>query len=119
MLHKTNRRERDTTTHASVKKEMAKPRMAKSARIAELNLDIARVPEQPSTSMPGTVAKIIPSPRPNQPKNAQIAVDGPYRLNQVLRIENSLTDEHGEEVRLKKGAHVQVTVTTKEVHNQS
>jgi hypothetical protein len=119
MLHKTNRRERDTTTHASVKKEMAKPRMAKSARIAELNLDIARVPEQPSTSMPGTVAKIIPSPRPNPPKNAQIAVDGPYRLNQALRIENSLTDEHGEEVRLNKGAHVEVTVTAKAVHNQS
>src|SRR4249920_2552492 len=100
MLHKKNRKERDTTTHTSVKKEMAKPRMAKSARIAELNLDIARVSEQPSTSMPGTVDKIIPSPRPSQPEKAQIAVDGPYRLNQVLRIENSLTDEHGEEVRL-------------------
>jgi uncharacterized protein YfaS (alpha-2-macroglobulin family) len=119
MKHKKHRKESDAATHASVKKEMAKPRMAKSARIAELNLDVARVPEQPSTSMPGTVDKIIPSPRPSQPENAQIAVDGPYRLNQVLRIENSLTDEHGEEVRLKKGAHVQVTVTTKEVHNQS
>jgi hypothetical protein len=28
-----------------------------------------------------------------------------------LRIENSLTDEHGDEVKLEKGAHVEVTVT--------
>jgi hypothetical protein len=28
-----------------------------------------------------------------------------------LRIENTLTDENGDYVRLKKGAHVQVTVT--------
>ena len=119
MLRKKVPKEHGNAAYAGVKKEMAKPRMAKSARIAELNLDVARVPEQPSTSMPGTVDKIIPSPRPSQPENAQIAVDGPYRLNQVLRIENSLTDEHGEEVRLKKGAHVQVTVTAKDVHNQS
>jgi len=111
MLHKKNRKERDTTTHTSVKKEMAKPRMAKSARIAELNLDIARVPEQPSTSMPGTVDKIIPSPRPSQPEKAQIAVHGADHRNQDLRIENTLTDEHGDDVRLKKGAHVEVTVT--------
>jgi hypothetical protein len=38
--------------------------MARSARIAELNLDTARTPEQPSASLPGTVDKIIPSPGP-------------------------------------------------------
>ena len=27
-----------------------------------------------------------------------------------LRIENSLTDENGDDVRLKKGAHIDVTV---------
>jgi hypothetical protein len=40
---------------ATVRNEMAKPRMAKSARIAELNLDTARIAEQPSTTIPGTV----------------------------------------------------------------
>jgi hypothetical protein len=30
-----------------------------------------------------------------------------------LRIENTLIDENGAEVRLKKGAHVEVTVTAK------
>jgi hypothetical protein len=35
-------------------------------------------------------------------------VDAQYR---DLHIENVLTDEHGYDVKLKKGAHVQVTVT--------
>ena len=88
---------------------MAKPRMARSAKIAELNLDPARIPEQPSTIMPGTVDRIISSPVPSQPERAQIAVDGADRGYRDLRIENTLTDEHGDDVKLKKGAHVEVT----------
>jgi hypothetical protein len=62
---------------------------------------------------------IIPSPGPSRPEKAQIAVDGPDHRYRDLRIENTLTDEHGDEVRLKKGAHVQVTVTDIDVdrHN--
>ncbi len=119
MLHKKNIKEPGSATHASVKKQMAKPRMAKSARIAELNLDIKRIPEQPSTSMPGTVNKIISSLCPSRPENAQIAVDGPNHRYQGLRIENTLTGQNGDEVRLKKGARVEVTVTVKDFHNQS
>jgi hypothetical protein len=111
MLHKRSKKEPGNATHASVKKEMAKPRMARSARIAELNLDTARIPEQPSAIMPGTVDKIIPSPRPSQPEKAQIAVKGADHRDQGLRIENTLTNEHGDDVKLKKGAHVAVTVT--------
>jgi tRNA nucleotidyltransferase (CCA-adding enzyme) len=76
-----------------------------------MNLDTARIPEQPSTIMSGTVDKIIPSPRPSQPEKAQIAVEGSPRRHRDLRIENKLTDENGDDVRLKKGAHVEVTVT--------
>ena len=101
----------DRATHAKVKKEMAKPRMARSARIRELNLDTARTREQPSTTMPGTVGKIIPSPRPSQPEKAQIAVDAPDPQYRDLRIENTLINEHGDDVKLKKGDHVDVTVT--------
>ena len=90
---------------------MAKPRTAKSARITELNLDTARISEQPSTSMPGIVDKIIPSPGPSQPEKAQIAIGGADQRYRDLRIENTLTDEHGDDVRLKKGAHVEVIVT--------
>lgn len=69
------------------------------------------IPEQPSTTMFGTVDKIISSRRPRQPEKAQIAVDGADHRHRDLRIENTLTDEHGDEVKLKKGAHVEVTVT--------
>jgi hypothetical protein len=102
MLHKKRKKEPDNATHASVKKEMAKPRMAKSVRIAELNLDTARIPDQPSATMRGTVDKIIPSPHPSRPEKAQIAVDGADVHYRDLRIENTLTDEHGDEVKLKK-----------------
>src|ERR1700676_2563385 len=108
---KKAKKETGNATRVSVNQEMAKPRMARSARIAELNLDTSRNPEQPSTTVPGTVDKIIPSSRPSQPEKAQIAVKGPDRRKQDLRIENALTDEHGDDVKLKKGAHVEVTVT--------
>jgi hypothetical protein len=115
MANKKRKKEAGNATRASVKKEMAKPRMARSARIAELNLDAARISEQPSTTMPGTVKKIIVSPRPSQPEKAQIAVDGADRRHRDLRIENKLTDEHGDDARLEKGARVEVTVTAKRV----
>ena len=111
MLHKKTRKTNGNASHASVNKEMAKPRMTRSARIAELKLDTARIPEHPSTSMPGTVKKIIPSLRPSQPEKAQIAVDGADQRHRDLRFENTLTDEHGDDVKLKKGAHVEVTIT--------
>jgi hypothetical protein len=121
MLHKKAKKESDVPTSTDVRSEMAKPRMARSARIAELNADTARIPEQPSTTMPGIVDKIIPSPRPSQLEKAQIAVHGADHRYRDLRIENTLTDEHGDDVRLKKGAHVQVTVTaeTKDVNRHN
>jgi hypothetical protein len=53
MLHKKAKKESGSATYGSVAKEMAKSRMAMSARIAKLKLDIARIPERPSTTMPG------------------------------------------------------------------
>jgi len=104
-----NKKQSNKATRASIKKEMAKPRMAKSVRIAELNFGAERIPGQPRTTMIGTVNKIIPSLRRNQPEKAQIAVDR-YR---GLRIEDTLTDGNGDEVKLKKGAHVQLIVAAK------
>jgi hypothetical protein len=111
---KNGKKELNGTIPASVKKEMSKPRMAKSARIMERNLDTARIPEHPSTTMPGTVAKIIASLPPGQPEKAQIAVEGADRGYRDLRIESTLTDENGDDVKLKKGAHVEVTVAALE-----
>jgi hypothetical protein len=101
---------------ASVQKEMAKPRMTRSARIEELNLDISRIREQPSVTVPATVNRIIPSLRPNLPEKVQIALNGSDQRYRNIRIENALTDEHGGDVKLKKGAHVDVTFT--EVQNK-
>ena len=111
MQHKKEEKKLTDATRASVKNEMAQPRMAKSARITALNLDTARIPEPPATTMSGTVDKIIPPRRPSQPEKAQIAVDRADQGHRKLRIENTLTDEHGDDVRLKKGAYVEVTVT--------
>jgi hypothetical protein len=111
MPRKKTKQESAKAMRASVKREMAKPRMARSARIAVLSLDPHRVPERPSLTLPGTVGKIIPSPHSSKPEKAQIAVKGADRPHRDLRIENALIDEHGDDVKLKKGAHVEVTVT--------
>jgi hypothetical protein len=109
----------EIATRADIKKEMAQPRMARSARIAELNLRTARIPEPPGTRMDGKVDKIIPSPRRSKPEKAQIAVDVPEKRGyRDLRIENALVDEHGDDLKLKKGAHVEITVTSKDVNRR-
>ena len=98
---------------------MAKPRMAKSARITELNLETARIPEEPSITMLGTVdnrlrlrvRQVIPSLGPSQPEKAQIAVEVTDHRHRDLRIENKPTDEHGDDVKLRKGAQVEATVS--------
>ena len=69
--------------------------------------------EKPSTTLPGTVEKIIKSPFPGEPEKAQIAVEGADHLYKELRVENNLTDENGVEVQLKQGAKVEVTVEAK------
>ena len=104
----------DKKTRDSLEKEMGRPRMTRSARIAQLKLDSDRTPEPASTTMPGTVIHIIPARRPNKPDSAQIALDVDEELHRKFIIENSLTDEHGDNVKLKKGAPVEVTVTAED-----
>jgi len=60
--------------------------------------------------LPGTVEKIIKPLLPSQPEKAQIDIEGADDLYREIRIENTLTDEHGEEVRLKQGAQVDVSI---------
>jgi hypothetical protein len=66
--------------------------------------------EKPSTTLPGVVEKVIKSPFPSVPEKAQIAVEGADDLYREIRIENILMDDKGEEVSLKPGAQVEVTV---------
>jgi hypothetical protein len=74
-----------------------------------------KIAEKPSVTLPGTVEKIIESPHPSMPEKAQISVEGADELYQEIRIENTLTDESDDEVRLKEGAHVEVTVEAEAV----
>jgi hypothetical protein len=66
--------------------------------------------EKPSITLPGTVEKIIKPPIPEMPEKAQITVEGADHLYKEIRVDNSLTNENGEEVKLKEGAKVDVTV---------
>src|SRR5579864_5853890 len=66
--------------------------------------------ENSSTTLRGTVEKIITSRVSSEPEKAQISINGADDLYKELRIENTLTDVGGNEVRLKRGATVEVTV---------
>jgi hypothetical protein len=66
--------------------------------------------EKSSVTLPGTVEKIIPALHPAEPEKAQISVEGADHLYREIRVENALENEEGETVRLKQGAHVEVTI---------
>jgi hypothetical protein len=90
-------------TRASVAKEMAEPRVAKSARI----------PDSPSAVMPGTVEKIIPAFGRHRSEKAQIAIEGAEDLYGEIRIDNTLQTEDGEDVSLRAGSKVEVKIELK------
>jgi hypothetical protein len=66
--------------------------------------------EKVKLTLPGTVEKIIPALVPSEPEKAQIAVHGAEELYREIRVENTLQDEAGNPVSLKKGAEVEVTI---------
>ena len=72
--------------------------------------DEDRPDEKAAVTLPGTVEKIIPPITPSQPERAQISVEGADDLYKEIRVENTLQDELGNEVALKKGAKVDVTI---------
>jgi hypothetical protein len=66
--------------------------------------------EKVTMTLPGTVEKIIPPIAPSEPEKAQITVHGAEELYREIRVENTLQDEEGNPVSLKKGADVEVTI---------
>jgi hypothetical protein len=72
--------------------------------------DVENPTEKATVTLPGTVEKIIPSLDPEEPEKAQIAVEGAEELYREIRIENTLQDEAGNVVSLRKGAEVEVTI---------
>jgi predicted DNA-binding antitoxin AbrB/MazE fold protein len=66
--------------------------------------------EKPSVTLPGTVEKVIKPVHPSLPEKVQISIEGADDLYREIRVENVLTDEHGQKVALKEGEEVQVKV---------
>ena len=71
-------------------------------------------PEKPSTTLPGTVQKIIKTPNPKAPEQAEIVVENAEELYREIRVDNTLVNEKGEKVSLKPGAPVDVTIEANE-----
>jgi len=67
--------------------------------------------ERASTTAHGTVEEIIRPSDPNEPEKAQIAIQPPEEPALEIRIDNTLTTKNRDEVSLKKGAKVKVTIT--------
>ena len=65
--------------------------------------------ERASVTLDGKVEEIIQR-TPSQPEKAQIGIEKAEPLYDEIRIENALTGPNGEEVRLKDGVPVEVTV---------
>jgi beta-1,4-mannooligosaccharide phosphorylase len=62
------------------------------------------------TTLPGIVEEIIPSSDPREPEKAQIVLQGADERVGEIRIANILTKGNGQEVSLKKGGTVKVTI---------
>jgi hypothetical protein len=67
-------------------------------------------PDKATVTLPGTVERVIKSLHPDMPDKAQIAVEGADDLYREIRIDNTLQNDKGEEVALKVGAEVEVTI---------
>lgn len=60
--------------------------------------------------MKGTVEKIIKPAHPKDTEKAQIDVKDAEHLYREIRVENVVSDEHGEKAGLKPGAEVDVII---------
>jgi hypothetical protein len=69
-----------------------------------------RPDDKPTVTLAGTVEKIIPPVVSDEPEKAQIAIEGADELYKEIRVENTLQDKSGNEVVLKEGAKVEVTI---------
>jgi hypothetical protein len=67
--------------------------------------------EKAAVTLPGTVQKIIPPSVADNKEKAEIVIEGADPLYQEIRVDNALQDKNtGEEVALKPGAEVDVTI---------
>ena len=65
---------------------------------------------KPLVIKPGSVNKIVKSRLQGIPEKAEITLEGADDLYREIRTENTLLDDNGDEVKLKEGALVSVTI---------
>jgi protein involved in polysaccharide export with SLBB domain len=65
-----------------------------------------------STTLPGTVDKIVKPRALGKREQAQIEVEGADHIYREIRIDNALTDDLGQQVRLEPGDKVNVTIAS-------
>ena len=64
-----------------------------------------------ASKFPGRVEKVIhPTPYSGEPEKAQITVEGADHLYKEIRVPNRLVDDSGQDVKLKQGSEVDVTI---------
>jgi hypothetical protein len=68
------------------------------------------VTKKPKTTKAGRVRKIIKPLHPNLPEMAEIEIRDADHLYKEIRIDNELQDEHGQKVKLKEHADVDVVI---------
>jgi hypothetical protein len=68
------------------------------------------VRKKPKATKAALVQKVIPPYIPDAPEKAEISIPSADDLYREIRIENTLTDEKGDTVKLKPGAEVEVTI---------
>ena len=66
--------------------------------------------DKAGVTKPGTVQKIVPPYDSRGPEKAEIQVHDAEPLFEELRIPNCLQDDEGKQVKLKKGAKVEVHI---------
>jgi len=60
--------------------------------------------------MRATVEKIIKPATPREPEKAEIQIQEAEDLYREIRVENVLTDDKGQQTKLKEGAEVDVVI---------
>jgi hypothetical protein len=68
------------------------------------------MPDKAQATLSGTVERVVKSRFAGECEKAEIAIEGADHLYREIRIENTLTKESGQEVHLKPGAKVNVTI---------
>jgi hypothetical protein len=67
-------------------------------------------PALSQASLSGAVETIIKPSHPGESEQAEIVIQGADGQDQEIRIENILTTKNGDEVGLKEGALVSITI---------